>query len=201
LGVAFLGERLSGRQWIAISLALGAVAVLTIGLEAAPWLALGLALSFALYGLLRRQIATGPIVGFFVETVLIAPAALIWIWGVEAQGWTGPTGRAGALFGTDWKTTAMLMLSGPLTSVPLILFTEAARSMPLSRVGLIQYINPSLQVAVAALVLGEPFTPWHWVALLLIWAGLGLFSSEIFRQERAARRAAMSWSTVSKTLR
>ena len=201
LGVAFLGERLSRRQWLAVSLALGAVAVLTVGLGAAPWLALGLALSFALYGLVRRQVSTGPIVGFFVETVLIAPAAVVWIWGVETQGWTGPTGRAGALFGTDWKTTTLLVLSGPLTSVPLILFAEAARSMPLSRVGLIQYINPSLQVAVAGLVLGEAFTSWHWVALLLIWAGLALFSSEIFRQERASRRAATSVSTLSKTLR
>ena len=201
LGVAFLGERLSRRQWLAVSLALVAVAVLAIGLGRAPWLALGLAVSFALYGLVRRQVSTGPIVGFFVETVLIVPAAVVWIWGVETQGWTGPTGREGALFGTDWKTTALLVLSGPLTSVPLILFAEAARSMPLSRVGLVQYINPSLQVAVAGLVLGEMFTPWHGVALVLIWAGLGLFSSEIFRQERASRSASISSSTVSKTLR
>ena len=95
----------------------------------------------------------------------------------------------------------MLVLSGPLTSVSLILFAEAARSMPLSRVGLVQYINPSLQVAVAGMVLGEMFTPWHWVALLLIWARLGLFSSEIFRQERASPSAFISSSTVSKTLR
>ncbi len=95
----------------------------------------------------------------------------------------------------------MLVLSGPLTSVSLILFAEAARSMPLSRVGLVQYVNPSLQVAVAGTVLGEMFTPWHRVALLLIWARLGLFSSEVFRQERASPSAFISSSTVSKTLR
>jgi chloramphenicol-sensitive protein RarD len=201
LGVAFLGERLSRRQWFAVALAAGAVVVLTVGLGAVPWLALGLATSFALYSLVRRQVSTGPIIGFFVETMLIVPAAVVWIWGVETQGWTGPDGREGALFGTDWKTTALLVLSGPVTSVPLILFAEAARAMPLSRVGLVQYINPSLQVAVAALVLGEMFTPWHGVALVLIWLGLGLFSSEIFRQERASRRAATSASTVLKTLR
>lgn len=194
LGVVILGERLAPVQWAAVGLAVLAVGVLTWGLGSLPWLALWLAVSFALYGLMRKRMATGPIVGFLAESVMLAPLALGWIIGVEAWGWIGPDGRAGGMFTADWGTALLLMLSGPLTGVPLILFAEAARAMPLSTVGLVIYINPTLQLAVAGLVLGEPFTRWHWLALGLIWIGLALFSRSSLAQDRARRSAATAAS-------
>lgn len=185
LGVVLLGERLSRLQWAAVALAALAVATLTYGLGGVPWLALGLAATFALYGLMRKRMGTGPIVGFLAESALIGPLALVWILGVEFAGWVGPDGRAGGMFGADWATALMLVISGPLTGVPLILFATAARRMAYSTVGLIVYVNPTLQVAVAGLVLGEPFTPWHWAALAMIWVGLAFYSRESLRQDAA----------------
>lgn len=200
LGVVVLGERLSVTQWAAVTLAAAAVGALAVGLGMFPWLALGLAVTFALYNLVKKRMDTGPIVGFAVESMIAAPVAVVWIWGVESAGWVGPTGGQGAWFGREATTTVMLVLSGPLTSVPLILFAEAARRMPFSRVGLVQYINPTMQVVVAATLFGEPFTRWHAAASALIWGGLALYTQEAVRQERASRAVRAS-STVSATLR
>ncbi len=200
LGVLVLGERLSVTQWLAVALAVAAVTALSLGLGLLPWLAVGLAVTFALYNLIKKRMETGPIVGFTVETAIVVPFAAIWLYGAGAAGWTGPDAAAGGWFGRDAQTTAMLVLSGPLTSAPLILFAEAARRMAFSRVGLVQYINPTLQVTVASQIFGEPFTEWHTLALLLIWAGLALYTRDVVRQERASRALKAS-STVSATLR
>lgn len=200
LGVVFLGERLSRGQVWAVGLAALAVVVLTLGLGVAPWIALILAFSFGLYGLVKKQLSAGPVVSVTAEVALLAPLALVWLAGLHSGLWQDGSGRAGAVFGRDWVTTALLMLSGPLTAGPLILFSYASRRITLSSVGLIQYINPTLQFLCAVLVLGEGITPWHGVAFTLIWAALALYTLESWRQDRASRNAARSAGTSPTTL-
>ncbi|MDT8344281.1 MAG: EamA family transporter RarD [Thermohalobaculum sp.] len=201
LGVAVLGERLDRAQWAAVGLAVLAVVVLSAGTGSAPWLPLSLALSFSLYGLLRKRAATGAISGFVVETMLLAPLALVWVWGAGAFGWTGFSGGTGGHFGADLRTSLLLVAAGPVTGVPLILFAEAARRLAYSTTGLVLYIGPTLQVLLASLVLGEHLTGWHYGALPMIWLALGLYSTSALLRDRASRRAATALSTVSTTIR
>ena len=197
LGVFALGERLSRLQALAVALAALAVLVLTLGLRAAPWTALVIASTFALYGLVKVRSPLGPVISVFFETLILAPFALVWLWGMHAGAWTDLGGRTGGAFGGDLATSAMLALSGPLTGGPLILFSYAARRIPYATLGLVQYLNPTLQFAIAVAIFGEPFTPWHAVAFPLIWIGLALYSWEGLRQERRSRSRAISSGTVS----
>ncbi len=196
LGFAVLGERFTPWQSVAIGLATVAVVVLTLGLGAAPWTALLIAGTFAAYGLVKTQVKLGPVVSVFVETVLLSPLAVIFLWGLHAGAWTDFGGRTGALFGPDLTTAAMLAFSGPLTGGPLILFSYAARRIPYATLGLVQYINPTLQFLVAVLVFGEGFTHWHAIAFALIWTALALYSRESLLQERRARSRATSSATL-----
>jgi chloramphenicol-sensitive protein RarD len=189
LGYLVFGERFSRGQAAAIGLAAVAVVVLTAGLGAAPWIALLLAVTFGLYGLIKKQVALGPVISVFLETLWIAPLAGLWLVGLHAGLWADTGGRPGAVFGQEFGTGALLMLSGPLTGGPLILFSYAARRVSYASIGLVQYLNPTLQFAVAVAVFGEAFTLWHAVAFPLIWAALALYSGETWRRDRAARAA------------
>ena len=164
LGFLFLGERFTRLQRSRSALAALAVVVLTLGQGAAPWTALAIAATFAAYGLIKTRVRVGPVVSVFVETLLLAPLALVWLWGMHSGAWTDLGGRSGGAFGRDWATSAMLALSGPLTGGPLMLFAYAARRIPYATLGLVQYLNPTLQFAVAVALFGEPFTAWHAVA-------------------------------------
>ncbi len=198
LGYVFLGERFSRLQGVAITLAAAAVALLTIGLGAPPWIALLLGITFGGYGLLKNRLGLGPVVSVFFETSLLAGPALVWLAGLHSGAWGDPSGRNGAFFGADTRTTVLLALSGPLmTGGPLILFSYAARRIRLATLGLVQYINPTLQFIVAVALFGEAFTIWHAVAFPMIWAGLALYSGESWRQDKAARTLATSAGTVS----
>lgn len=199
LGFVFLGERHSAVKWAAVGLACVAVAGLTWGLGVAPWVSLAIAGTFGVYGLIKRGVAAGPVVSVTAEVLLLAPLALIWLWGVHGSGWVGLTGRSLATYGHDLSDSLMLMLSGPLTATPLILFSYAARRVSYATVGLVQYINPTLQFLVATLVFREAFTGWHALAFGLIWAALALYSAESLRQDRAARRAAITAGTSGTT--
>lgn len=184
LGVALLGERLNRRQWLAVALAAVAVAVLSFGVGAAPWLALALGGTFAAYGFIRKRTDVGSIVGFQIEILLVTPAALIWLAGVHWLGWQGMGSGVAAQFGADGFVSLMLVASGIMTGLPLILFAEATRRMKYSTVGLMQYVNPTIQVASAGVLLGEHFSPWHWWALALIWCALAIYGRELLRQGR-----------------
>ena len=181
LGYLVLGERYSRLRLCAIGCAGLAVAVLFAGLGTAPWIALLIAGSFGFYGLLKNRLALGPVLSVFLETLVLAPLALAWLWGAAELGWSDIGGRAGGQFGADWRTGALLVLSGPLTGGPLILFSYAARRISYAALGLVQYLNPSLQFAVALAAFGEALTIWHAVAFPLIWTGLALFSVESWR--------------------
>ncbi len=167
LGALLLKERLGRRQLAAIGLVLLGVLVLATGLSGVPWIVLVLAFSFGGYGLLRKLVPVEALTGLCVETLLLAvPAALYLL--------TRPSG--GALMQGDLFTTLMLLVSGPVTTVPLVLFAYGARRLQLSTLGLMQYLNPTIQMAVAVGLLGEHFTRTHAVTFLCIWGGLMLYS-------------------------
>lgn len=184
LGAAIFGERLGRAQMLAVALAAVAVMVLTAGLGVAPWISLVLATTFGLYGVVKKWLSVGPVVSVTAEVLLLSPIALVVLWRVHDAG--------GGHFGADTADSLLLMLSGPLTATPLILFSYAARRLRLATVGLLQYLNPTLQFLVATLVFREVFTPWHAIAFALIWTALAIYSTATWRQDRAARRLAQS---------
>ena len=181
LGRIVLGERLAALQWMAVALAALGVVVLTVGLGAAPGIALWLAVTFGLYGLVKARLVLGPVVSVAAEVLVLAPVAI-------AVVLTAPPPP-------DLRTQLLLALSGVLTGGPLALFAYAARRVRLSTLGLGQYINPTLQFLVAVLWFAEPFTRWHASAFSMIWLGLLLYSASRIAQERAARRSDSSAGT------
>jgi len=195
LGALALGERLRPLQWGAVAIATLAVLLLTYGLGGAPYISLVLAFTFGIYGLVKKRVAAGPVVSVTTEVLVLAPLAALWLWGVHTQGWTGLVGRNLGAFGHSWHDSIFLILSGPLTAVPLMLFSYASKRISYATQGLVQYINPTLQFLVAVLVLGEGFTGWHALAFPLIWTALALYSLEALRQDRAARRASVKAGT------
>jgi chloramphenicol-sensitive protein RarD len=194
MGVALLGERLSLLQGLAVGLAALAVAVLTFGLGVAPRIALALAFSFAPYLVLKKRMTASAAVSVCAEVLVIAPLALLWLWGAHFGGWQA-FGRVGGVFGTELYSTLMLPLAGIISGLPLMLFSWGAQRVRLSTLGLVQYLNPSLQAFSAVVIMGEPFTRWHVAAFAMIWAGLAAYSWEAVRQDRAARRVISSDAT------
>ncbi|MEY4984691.1 MAG: EamA family transporter RarD [Pseudomonadota bacterium] len=189
LGIAVLGERLTRGQGVAVGLAALAVCLLTWGLGAAPWVALALAFSFAPYMLVKKQLSAPAAVSVTAEVLVLAPFALAYLAVAD-----------GGVFGRDAFTSLMLPVTGLITGGPLILFSWGAQRVRLSTLGLIQYLNPTLQMASAVFVFREAFTRWHAAAFGLIWAALALYSLESWRQDRAARRRAASDATSGTAL-
>ncbi|GFE52056.1 permease [Roseobacter cerasinus] len=191
IGRVVFGEQLSNMQWLAVGLAAAAVALLTAGLGVLPWIALTLAVTFGIYGLLKKQLAAGPVVSVTAEALLLAPIAVTILLQTHHNG--------GTALGGDLKTFLLLMMSGPITAVPLILFSYAARRLNMTTVGLLQYLNPTLQFGCAVVIFAEPFGRWHGLAFGMIWAALALYSGAALRQDRARRRAARA-AAVSGTV-
>jgi len=183
-GVLFLRERLTRMQWTSVALASAGVLWLTLQYGHPPWIAIGLALSFALYGLIRKLAAVDSIAGLGVESVyLFLPALATLLWG-EAHGSGGFIGSWG--LGLD----ALLVVGGALTALPLIGFAYAVRRVPLSSVGLLQYIAPTLQFLIGVLVLGETFDRSRAIGFVFIWIALALFAGEgLWRTQRRAALA------------
>jgi chloramphenicol-sensitive protein RarD len=182
LGRIFLGERLAPLQLAAVALAFAGVVQLAFGVTTAPWIALFLAGSFALYGLVRKVAPVSPIPGLAIETLLLTPVAFGYLAWLQQSG-------AGAFPHEDPKLVALLVLSGGITATPLLLFAAAARRLPLSTLGFFQYIGPSITLIVAITVFGEPFTRRQAVTFGFIWSALALFSLSSVRAYREARRA------------
>ena len=186
LGMMVFGEVLRRAQWVAVALAAIGVLVLTIGLGVAPWIAFVLAGTFAAYGTIKKQLPLGPVVSVTAEVMLLAPLAIIWIIFMGAED-------------TDLATHGVLALSGPLTATPLILFSFAARRVRLATLGIVQYLNPTLQFGCAALIMGEVVTRWHMITFPIIWAGLVIYTVSVWRQDKAARKPDVSAGTSSAT--
>jgi chloramphenicol-sensitive protein RarD len=181
LGAIAFRERLGKAQLFAVALALCAVVTLTWGLGVPPWIALILASSFGLYGLVKKGLSVGPVVSVTAEVLLLSPIALTVLWYFHSDG-------HGA-FGVNWRDSLLLMFSGILTGTPLIMFSYATKRVTLATVGLVQYLNPTLQFLVATLIFQEAFSFWHAVAFAMIWTALAIYTTASLRQDRAARRA------------
>jgi chloramphenicol-sensitive protein RarD len=171
LGCAFLHERPRPTQWAAVALAGLGVLWLTWQSGTLPWIALVLAGSFGLYGLMRKTAVLGALEGLALETLLLAPLAVPALALGTLQG-------HGALAHADAATHGWLLLAGPVTAVPLLLFAAGARRIPLSTLGLLQYIGPTLQLALGLWVFHEPFHPQQLMGFVLIWLALVLYSAE-----------------------
>lgn len=184
LGVVVLGERLTALQWGAVALAALAVTILTVGLGTAPMIALILATTFGAYGIIKKRLAVGAVVSVTAEVLMLAPIGLIWL-GMLAWQDSG-------VFGKDLFTSALLVFSGFLTALPLILFSAAAKQVHMATLGLLQYLNPTLQFFCAVVLFGEPLTPWHVAAFGLIWTALALYSASGFVAGRARRKRSMT---------
>jgi chloramphenicol-sensitive protein RarD len=175
LGILVLRERLGRAQGIAVSLAAAGVAVLTAGHGRLPWVALALAVSFGLYGLARKTVGADAVVGLLWETALLTPLAAGYLVLLGRRG-------AGAFGPSDPGTSALLALGGAVTAMPLVLFALGARALPLSTVGLLQYLSPSIQFLLAVLVFREPFTPAHAATFACIWAALAILTWDLRRR-------------------
>ncbi len=183
LGMLFLKERLKPVQTAAILIVAIAVGLLLLRLDVPPVLALVMAGCFGVYGLIKKNLEVAPITSVFVEVLLVAPIALWWLWQVHGAGSTGMVDRPGGWFGATPLDTLLLILSGPLTGCPLLLFTFAARRLRMSTIGLLQYLNPTLQFMVAVVLFQEPFTRDHMIAFPMIWAAILLYSLSSMRQD------------------
>lgn len=179
LGAVFLQERLSRPQRVAVALAGAGVLALVVRLGSFPWVSLLLALTFGLYGLLRKRARIDAIVGLLLETTLVTPVALGYVAVVAARGEPafGPGG---------WTTALVLMGLGVITPVPLIWFATAVRTLRLSTMGLLQYIAPTCQFVLAVALYREPFTRTHGFAFACIWASLALYTADALRRRRPA---------------
>ncbi|MDP9497311.1 MAG: EamA family transporter RarD [Actinomycetota bacterium] len=181
LGVFVLGETLRPVQWTALGLAAVAVVVLTVEAGRPPWLALVLALSFALYGLLKKTTGVGAVEGLAVETAVLAPVAAAYLVVLGAQG--------GSTFGTLGAGHALLIATtGIVTAVPLLAFGAAARRVPLTTLGLLQYLAPTIQFLLGVLLLGEPLGVVQLVGFSLVWLALALFTADLLTHARRAAR-------------
>ncbi len=179
LGVLVLRERLQRVQWVAVALAAAGVLWLTWQGGRLPWIALVLAGTFGLYGLMRKTAPLGPLEGLAMENLLLAPVvvpALIW--------WTAA--HNGALAQGSPSLTAWLLLAGPLTALPLLCFAAAARRLPLAMLGMVQYLAPSLQLLLAVFYFREPFDSQRLLGFALIWSALLLISLNALRQRQNA---------------
>ena len=179
LGTLVLREQLSRLQWLAIVLATCGVAILTWRAGRVPWIALLLASSFAVYGYVRKTARVEALVGSTLETILMAPIAVVFLIAL---------GGHGALGHADVPTHALLVGTGVVTAVPLILFTSAARRLPLSTIGFLQYLAPTGQFLLAVIAYGEPLGTERLLAFAAIWAGLVAFSLDLWRTARRGGR-------------
>jgi chloramphenicol-sensitive protein RarD len=181
LGVVIFSERLRPLQWCAVGIATVAVAVLTVDYGHPPWIALALAASFGLYGVMKKLVRVEAAPGLFVETLIVAvPAAVVLgVLHAHGEGTFGNAGTANAL---------LLMSSGIATAIPLLLFAAAARRIPLSTVGLLQYLTPLMQLAIGVFVYDEPMPPARLAGFVIVWVALAVFTADSLRHARTAGR-------------
>jgi chloramphenicol-sensitive protein RarD len=183
LGFLLLKERLRIIQWVAIGVAAGGVLWLTILGGQLPWMALTLAFSFATYGLMRKTSSLGALEGLTMETIVLFPLAfgyLLWLSGHGENSFTK----------VDLSTQVWLVMAGPITAIPLLLFAAAARRIPLSTLGLFQYIGPSMQLILGITLFHEPFKFDRFMGFAIIWSALAIYTAEGWYQSRKEKLVA-----------
>ncbi len=182
LALVILGERLRPLQWIAVGLAVLGVAQQLWTLGQLPWVSLALALSFAFYGLVRRQTPVAALPGMVVESWMLVPIALVAL----------PLLTRGEPGAETWQSSLglLIVLAGPVTLIPLLCFNAAARKLPYSTLGFLQYLAPTLVLIQAVWLYGEPFPRERLFAFICIWTGLAVFSFDLWRASRKLRAGA-----------
>ncbi len=181
LGMMFLGEKQSRLQWAAIGIAAAAMIVQTIGLGGVPWVSLTLAISFGLYGFLRKTVSVGSAPGLFIETLLMLPIALFYMIYVVANSGFGVH--------ADPVKMTYLVLTGPTTAGALLMFAFAARRMRLTTLGMFQYIAPSMHFIIAIWLFREPLNGVQMLSFVLIWVSLGIYSFDSLRGQMSGGRS------------
>ena len=175
LGVLVLQERLNRNQWLAVAIAALGVVWLGLVYGRPPWIALSLAGSFGVYGLIRKLVAVDSVPGLAIESLILFPVAMIWLVGAQWQG-------IGAFASGDLYIDILLIVGGALTALPLIGFAYAARRIPYTLTGLLQYLSPSLQLLCGVLILGESFDAQQAVGFGCIWAALAIYAVDGLRR-------------------
>jgi chloramphenicol-sensitive protein RarD len=183
LGVAVFGERLRPLQWAAVAIAAVAVVVLTVDYGRPPWIALTLAATFGLYGLMKKLVRVEAAPGLFVETALVVVPAAVALGVLQGSG-------EGTAFGYGAGHLLLLMSGGVATAIPLMLFAAATRRIPLSTVGLLQYLTPLMQLAIGVFVRHEPMPPARLAGFVVVWVALAVFTGDSLRNARAGSRRA-----------
>ncbi|WP_235890782.1 EamA family transporter RarD [Pararhizobium mangrovi] len=178
LGLVFLGERLTRRQALAVTLAAAGVALLAYRLGGLPWISLVLPLSFGCYGILRKTLPIGPAQGFTLEVILMTPLAIALVAWYVARG----EDHFGFATGDFDGETALMLLAGPLTAAPLVLFASGAKRLRYATIGLMQYLTPTMIFLIAIFVFREPFDRIQLAAFVLIWIALAIYSSTLVRR-------------------
>ena len=185
MGVLFLHERMRSLQWVPLGLAAAGVLYLTFAYGSLPWIALTLAFSFGLYGLVKKTAPLGSLYGLTLETGLLFLPALLYLLYADATG-------QGAFLHTGVISDVLLVGAGLMTTIPLLMFASAARRIPLSLVGILQYIAPTLQFLLGVLVYREPFTHAQLIGFGIVWIALILFGMEGYLASRAQRAQAVT---------
>jgi len=176
LGYLVFSERLTTVQWSAVVLAASGVGILTIASGVVPWIGLVLAFTFGTYGMARKKASTGPINGLFIETLLLVPLSLLLMYWLFQNGnltYQNPSNQ----------TELLLVLAGLVTAIPLVLYAQGARSLPLSFSGLLVFITPSIQFLIGWLIYKETILAASWLGFSCIWLALVLYSFAIAKKE------------------
>ena len=181
VGVILLRERLVPVQWVSVGLAAAAVVVLTIDYGRLPWIALTLATSFATYGLLKKRVNGGAVETMTVESALLTPIAIGYLIYLQSVG-TLTFGHLG------WSHNLLLIATGLITVVPLLFFSSATTRLPLSTLGLLQYLAPTLQFLLGVLYFGETMSLGRWIGFGLVWIALVILTAYGLHRARLARR-------------
>jgi len=181
LGIVFLRERLRPMQWVPVGIATIGVAYLTFVYGRLPWIALTLALSFGFYGLVKKLSPLGSLYGLTLETGILFPVAVIYLVVLEYNG-------SGAFFHYGALIDSLLIGAGLVTTIPLLMFASAAKQIPLSIVGLLQYIAPSIQFLIGVFLYKEPFDRAHFIGFAIVWIALIIFAVEGYVANRVRLR-------------
>jgi chloramphenicol-sensitive protein RarD len=181
VGVVVLGERMAPLQWVSVGLAALAVVVLTVEYGRLPWISLVLAASFATYGVMKKQVNGGAVETLTVESALLTPVALGYLVYIQVAG--GST-----FISLGWAHSLLLVATGVVTVVPLLFFASAATRLPLTTLGLLQYLAPTLQFLLGVLYFGEQMSTGRWVGFGLVWVALMLMSGHGLHRANANRR-------------